>query len=96
MSIPISIHCLYKDILGAIGVALSFFHYLFYYPYYFSHSDNYIIANAMLTPEHIVPEWYFLCFYAILRAIPDKRIGVIAMFSVFLIIALLPYFSNGC
>ena len=85
-----------KDMLGVIFVTISFSFFLFYYPNYFSHSDNNILANALVTPEHIVPEWYFLPFYAILRAIPNKLFGVIAMFSVFLIIALLPYFSNGC
>lgn len=45
------------------------------------HPDNYIPANPMVTPAHIVPEWYFLPFYAILRSIPDKLGGVIAMFG---------------
>ena len=45
------------------------------------HPDNYIPANSMQTPAHIVPEWYFLPFYAIPRAIPDKLGGVLFMFG---------------
>ena len=55
--------------------------WVFYMPNYLGHADNYIPANPAVTPSHIVPEWYFLPFYAILRAIPDKLGGVIAMFG---------------
>ena len=55
--------------------------WVFYIPNYLGHADNYIPANPAVTPSHIVPEWYFLPFYAILRAIPDKLGGVIAMFG---------------
>jgi ubiquinol-cytochrome c reductase cytochrome b subunit len=48
-------------------------------PNFFSHPENFIPANPMVTPDHIVPEWYFLPFYAILRSIPDKELGLIAM-----------------
>ena len=54
------------------------------------HSDNYIEANSLVTPAHIVPEWYFLPFYAILRSIPDKLGGVLAMVLAILILLLLP------
>jgi quinol-cytochrome oxidoreductase complex cytochrome b subunit len=54
------------------------------------HPDNYIKADALITPKHIIPEWYFLPFYAILRAIPNKFGGVLAMFSSILILFLLP------
>jgi len=57
------------------------------------HSDNYIEANPMVTPAHIVPEWYFLPFYAILRAIPDKLGGVIALVGAIVILFFLPFFS---
>ena len=63
-------------------VFLIFFAYfVFYMPNYLGHADNYVPANPAVTPAHIVPEWYFLPFYAILRAIPDKLGGVIAMFG---------------
>merc|ERR1711871_1679717 len=68
--------------------AISFF--VFYYPNVLGHSDNYIEANALVTPAHIVPEWYFLPFYAILRSIPDKLGGVAAMVLAILILLLLP------
>ena len=54
---------------------------MFYLPNYLGHADNYIPANPSVTPTHIVPEWYFLPFYAILRAIPNKLGGVVAMFG---------------
>ena len=50
-------------------------------PNYLGHADNYIPANPAVTPAHIVPEWYYLPFYAILRAIPNKLLGVIALFG---------------
>jgi ubiquinol-cytochrome c reductase cytochrome b subunit len=55
------------------------------------HSDNYIPANPMSTPSSIVPEWYLLPFYAILRSIPDKLLGVVAMFGSLLILLVLPF-----
>ena len=85
----------FKDMIGAIFVGISFFFFVFYYPNYFAHTDNYILANALITPEHIVPEWYFLPFYAILRAIPNKIFGIIAMFATFVILALLPFCTNS-
>ena len=84
-----------KDMLSGIFVTISFFFFLFYYPNYFSHTDNYILANAFVTPEHIVPEWYFLPFYGILRAIPNKLFGLIGMFSVFLIFVSLPFWRSS-
>ncbi len=53
--------------------------FIFYIPNYLGHSDNYIPANPSQTPTHIVPEWYYLPFYAILRAIPSKLLGVTAL-----------------
>jgi len=64
---------------------------VFFSPNSLGHPDNYIPANSSVTPEHIVPEWYFLPFYAILRAIPDKALGVIALLASILILLVLPY-----
>ena len=64
--------------------------FIFFLPNTLGHSDNYIPANSLITPPHIVPEWYFLPFYAILRSIPDKLGGVIAMVFAILILLLLP------
>jgi quinol-cytochrome oxidoreductase complex cytochrome b subunit len=55
------------------------------------HTDNYIPANPLVTPTHIVPEWYFLPFYAILRSIPDKLFGVLGMLGSIIILVLLPF-----
>jgi len=59
------------------------------------HPENYIRANPMSTPEHIVPEWYFLPFYAILRAMPDKVLGIILLFSSIIILFIIPYIWEG-
>jgi quinol-cytochrome oxidoreductase complex cytochrome b subunit len=55
------------------------------------HPDNYIPANALVTPPHIQPEWYFLFVYTILRSIPDKLLGVIAMLAAILVLFILPF-----
>jgi len=68
---------------------------VFYVPNYLGHPDNYIPANPGQTPPHIVPEWYYLPFYAILRAIPNKLVGVIALFSSILILAFLPWLDTS-
>ena len=70
-----------KDLWAFLVFIILFFGFLFYLPNYLGHPDNYIEANPLVTPAHIVPEWYFLPWYAILRAIPDKLFGVIAMVS---------------
>jgi len=64
--------------------------FLFFMPNLLGHPDNYIQANPMVTPPHIVPEWYFLPFYAILRSIPDKLAGVMALALAILSLFLLP------
>jgi len=84
-----------KDVLSLILfiTLLSFF--IFYSPNYLGHPDNYIKANALVTPAHIVPEWYFLPFYAILRTVPNKLGGVILMvlsLISFFFIGLFPYY----
>lgn len=70
-----------KDLITFVlfGAILSLF--VFYTPNYLGHPDNYIPANPLVTPHSIVPEFYFLAFYAILRAIPNKTLGVLGMFS---------------
>jgi quinol-cytochrome oxidoreductase complex cytochrome b subunit len=80
-----------KDIFGFLGI-IGFLSLMtvFMYPNILGHPDNYIRADALVTPQHIVPEWYFLPFYAILRAIPNKFGGVVAMFGSILILFLLP------
>jgi quinol-cytochrome oxidoreductase complex cytochrome b subunit len=82
------------------GFALSCFlilyaWFVFYVPNYLGHSDNYIEANPLQTPPHIVPEWYYLPFYAILRSIPSKLGGVIAMFGAIILFAFLPWLDTS-
>nr|AZL92981.1 apocytochrome b [Peronospora effusa]AZL93028.1 apocytochrome b [Peronospora effusa] len=84
-----------KDLFGLIILFLIFFIFIFYYPNTLGHPDNYIEANPMKTPLHIVPEWYFLPFYAILRSIPNKIGGVIAMFGSLLILLTIPFINSS-
>jgi ubiquinol-cytochrome c reductase cytochrome b subunit len=68
---------------------------VFKYPNYLGHPDNYIEANPLVTPAHIVPEWYFLPFYAILRSIPNKLGGVIALLAAVLVLFLFTISSTS-
>ena len=79
-----------KDLFGFFLFVLMFSFFVIYAPNYLGHPDNYIEANPLVTPAHIVPEWYFLPFYAVLRSIPDKLGGVILMGAAIVILALLP------
>lgn len=83
-----------KDLFGFLIFIVFFSIIIFFYPNVLGHSDNYILANPLVTPPHIVPEWYFLPFYAILRSIPDKLGGVLAMISSILVLLLLPITST--
>jgi ubiquinol-cytochrome c reductase cytochrome b/c1 subunit len=69
--------------------------FVFYMPNYMGHPDNYIPANPAVTPTHIVPEWYYLPFYAILRAIPNKLMGVAALGGSIVILAFLPWLDTS-
>jgi ubiquinol-cytochrome c reductase cytochrome b subunit len=84
-----------KDLFAFFIFITIFSFFLFYYPNALGHSDNYIPANPLVTPPHIVPEWYFLPFYAILRSIPNKLGGVIAMISAILILLILPFINTS-
>jgi quinol-cytochrome oxidoreductase complex cytochrome b subunit len=83
-----------KDTLGLVAFLLFFSYFVFYSPNLLGHSDNYIPGNPMVTPAHIVPEWYFLPAYAILRSIPNKLIGVLALFGALLVLLVLPVVST--
>lgn len=82
-----------KDFYGLWIILLFYVYLIFFDPDLFGHPDNYIIANAMVTPAHIVPEWYFLPFYAILRSIPNKFGGVLAMVGAIVMIMVYAYMS---
>ena len=84
-----------KD-LFAFFMFISFFGvFVFYFPNVLGHSDNYIPANPLVTPTHIVPEWYFLPYYAILRSIPDKLGGVVAMGGALIILFFIPFTNTS-
>lgn len=84
-----------KDLFGLMVLLFIFFIFVFYYPNTLGHPDNYIEANPMKTPLHIVPEWYFLPFYAILRSIPNKIGGVIAMFASLIVMLTIPFTNSS-
>src|SRR5205085_4099571 len=69
--------------------------FILYMPNYLGDADNYIVANPGVTPAHIVPEWYYLPFYAMLRSIPNKLAGVVVMFSSILILVFLPWLDTA-
>ena len=84
-----------KDMVGFVMFFIIFGYFLFFYPNALGHPDNYIPANPLVTPAHIVPEWYFLPFYAILRAVPDKLGGVLMMFGAIILLFFLPYLDKS-
>jgi ubiquinol-cytochrome c reductase cytochrome b/c1 subunit len=84
-----------KDSVGLAVFLILLAWFVFYIPNYLGHPDNYIPANPAVTPTHIVPEWYYLPFYAILRAIPSKLGGVIALASSIVILAFLPWLDTS-
>merc|ERR1712054_537844 len=84
-----------KDLFAFLALVAFFSFFVFFYPNTLGHADNYIPANPLSTPAHIVPEWYFLPYYAILRSIPDKLGGVVAMVGAILILMLLPIINTS-
>ena len=72
-------------------LSITNFFLIFLYPNLLGEGDNYLEANPLVTPEHIVPEWYFLTFYAILRSIPNKLLGINVILFLFIILTFLPF-----
>ena len=93
-SIPFHPYYTIKDLVGLGVFLIVYFGFVFFAPDFFGEPDNYIEANPLVTPPHIVPEWYFLPFYAILRSIDNKLIGVIAMFAGVCILFALPWMDR--
>ncbi|MEO1206135.1 MAG: cytochrome b N-terminal domain-containing protein [Pseudomonadota bacterium] len=94
-TVPMAPYAVYKDAVALFAFLIVFAWFVFFLPDYLGHSDNFIPADPLVTPAHIVPEWYFLPFYAILRAVPDKLLGVIAMFASILILLFIPWLDTS-
>lgn len=94
-TVPFTPYATVKDGFGMALFMILFALFVFYMPNALGHADNYIPANPLVTPAHIVPEWYFLPFYAILRAIPDKLMGVLAMFGAIACLFALPWLDTS-
>ena len=89
--LPFAPYYIFKDLITLFIFILVLSMFVFFMPNLLGDSENYVMANAMQTPPAIVPEWYLLPFYAILRSIPNKLLGVIAMFSAILILLVMPF-----
>ena len=94
-TIPFHPYYTIKDAFGLFVFLIPFAFFVFFAPNFMGHPDNYIPANPLVTPAHIVPEWYFLPFYAILRAVPDKLFGVLAMFGAIAVLFILPWLDRS-
>jgi len=84
-----------KDTFAIFSFLFLFAGFVLYFPNTLGHPDNYIPADPMQTPAHIVPEWYFLPFYAVLRSIPDKLGGVAGMGGALIILFLIPFTNTS-
>ena len=94
-SLPFHPYYTIKDLFAVVVFMILFAYFVFYIPNFMGHADNYIEADPLVTPAHIVPEWYFLPFYAILRAVPDKLGGVILMFGSIAVMFILPWLDTS-
>ena len=93
-TVPFTPYATVKDGFGMVCFLIFFSWFIFYMPNYLGDAENYVQANPGVTPAHIVPEWYYLPFYAILRSIPSKLGGVIAMFAAIIVLAFLPWLDS--
>ena len=93
--VPFAPYFLFKDLITIFIFIFVLSFFVFFMPNALGDSDNYIMANPMQTPAAIVPEWYLLPFYAILRSIPNKLLGVITMFAAILVLLTLPFTDLG-
>jgi ubiquinol-cytochrome c reductase cytochrome b subunit len=89
--LPFAPYFIFKDLITIFLFILGLSIFVFFAPNVLGDSENYVVANPMQTPPAIVPEWYLLPFYAILRSIPNKLLGVIAMFAAIVILLVLPF-----
>ncbi|MBJ3775371.1 cytochrome b [Acuticoccus mangrovi] len=94
-TVPFHPYLTMKDFFALVCFMVLYAYFVFYIPNYLGHPDNYIEADPLVTPAHIVPEWYLLPFYAMLRAIPSKLGGVVVMFSSLLILFVVPWLDTS-
>ena len=94
-TVPFHPYIVIKDLFALLIFLIIFAFFVFFSPNLLGHADNYIEANPLVTPAHIVPEWYLLPFYAILRAVPDKLFGVIALFAAIFVLVILPWLDTS-
>ena len=94
-TVPFHPYMTVKDLFALVMFLIVFMGFVFYAPQFKVHADNYIPANPLVTPPHIVPEWYFLPFYAILRAVPSKLGGVLLMFAAIAVLFILPWLDTS-
>ncbi|WP_051661016.1 cytochrome b N-terminal domain-containing protein [Bosea sp. 117] len=94
-TVPFTPYATIKDAFGMVCFLLFFAWFVFYIPNYLGHADNYIPANPLVTPAHIVPEWYYLPFYAMLRSVPDKLGGVLTMFGAIIVLFFVPWLDTS-
>ena len=93
--IPFHPYYTIKDFFGLSVFLAIFCVFIFFIPNYLGHPDNYVPADPLSTPAHIVPEWYLLPFYAILRSVPDKLMGILAMFGAIGVLFILPWLDRS-
>lgn len=93
--LPFYPYFVYKDAFAFFSFLVFFGTFIFYFPNTLNHPDNYIPADPLHTPAHVVPEWYFLSFYAILRSIPHKAGGILAMLGAILVLFAIPFIYNS-
>src|ERR1700742_3108862 len=89
--LPFAPYFLFKDLITIFIFIIILSIFVFFMPNVLGDSENYVMANPMQTPPAIVPEWYLLPFYAILRSIPNKLLGVIAMFAAIVALLIMPF-----
>ena len=94
-TVPFHPYITIKDLFALLIFVIIFAGFVFFSPNILGHPDNYIPANPLITPTHIVPEWYLLPFYAILRSVPDKLGGVILLFASIFILFALPWLDRS-
>ncbi|MBL6623820.1 MAG: cytochrome b N-terminal domain-containing protein [Rhizobiales bacterium] len=94
-TVPFAPYYTVKDALSLVCFLILFVWFIFFNPNILGHTDNYIMADPLVTPAHIVPEWYLLPFYAILRAIPSKLGGVLVMGAAIAVLFIVPWLDTS-